>query len=95
MTALPFPVFTNPLHQSRSEFYANSFLEYHLPLATIKFRQGFGRLIRSKTDKGVFIVLDHRIVTKQYGNNFIQSLPNPKIKITSYKNIKHSITQWN
>ena len=94
MTALPFPVFTNPLHQSRSESYDNSFLEYHLPLATTKFRQGFGRLIRSKTDTGVFIVIDHRIVTKKYGRNFIESLPNPKLKITSYKNINHSISEW-
>ena len=94
MTALPFPVFTNPLHQSRSESYDNAFLEYHLPLATTKFRQGFGRLIRSKTDTGVFIVLDHRIVTKKYGKNFIESLPNPKLKITSYKNINFSIAEW-
>ncbi|MFL2664860.1 MAG: helicase C-terminal domain-containing protein [Dehalococcoidia bacterium] len=94
MTALPFPVFTNPLHQARSELFDNAFLSYHLPLATTKFRQGFGRLIRSKNDTGIFIVLDHRIATKKYGNNFLTSLPAPKIEISNYKNINYLINDW-
>jgi ATP-dependent DNA helicase DinG len=46
-----------------------------LPLAVIRFKQGFGRLIRSKTDRGIVLVLDHRVATKPYGRAFLRSLP--------------------
>ena len=54
----------------------NAFMEYSVPQAVIKFRQGFGRLIRRKTDRGVVLVLDSRIVRKYYGKLFLESLPN-------------------
>jgi ATP-dependent DNA helicase DinG len=57
----------------------NPFGEYSLPEAIIKFKQGFGRLIRSKTDTGIVVVLDKRIVTKPYGKQFLQQIPNCKI----------------
>jgi len=51
------------------------FFQYSVPMAVIKFKQGFGRLIRSREDKGVVVVFDRRIVTKKYGRVFLQSLP--------------------
>ena len=73
---LPFPVPSDPIVQARSEQYDNGFMGYLLPQAALKFRQGFGRLIRSTTDRGVVMVLDSRIVNSRYGKQFIDSLPN-------------------
>jgi ATP-dependent DNA helicase DinG len=53
----------------------NVFNEYSLPKAVVKFRQGFGRLIRSKTDFGAVVVLDPRIRTRRYGPKFLRSIP--------------------
>ena len=50
-------------------------MEYSVPQAIIKFKQGFGRLIRSKTDQGVVVCLDKRLITKTYGTHFLNSLP--------------------
>jgi Rad3-related DNA helicase len=52
-----------------------------LPEAVLKFRQGFGRLIRTKTDKGIIVVLDNRILNKQYGQMFLRSIPECPIEI--------------
>ncbi len=80
---LPFRVPTEPVLEARSEAIAaaggNSFMEYTVPQAVIKFRQGFGRLIRRKTDRGAVIVLDPRIVTKHYGKIFLRSLPDVQV----------------
>jgi len=76
---LPFRVPTEPIIQARTEQIeksgGNAFMEYTLPLAVIKFRQGFGRLIRRKSDRGAVVVLDNRILTKHYGKIFLKSLP--------------------
>jgi ATP-dependent DNA helicase DinG len=53
----------------------NAFMDYSLPSAVIRFRQGFGRLIRSRTDRGVAIVADRRVIVKRYGQWFRDSLP--------------------
>jgi len=74
ITRLPFPVPTDPVHAARSEQYEDAFSQYTLPQAAIRFKQGFGRLIRSRSDRGVVVVLDPRIVTRQYGETFLQSL---------------------
>ncbi len=84
---LPFEVPDKPLIEARldaiREAGGNPFAEFSLPEAIIKFKQGFGRLIRSKTDTGIVVVLDKRIVTKQYGKQFIEALPGCTIhKIT-------------
>lgn len=80
---LPFRVPTEPIQQARAEAIetagGNSFVEYTVPQAVIKFRQGFGRLIRRKTDRGVVVVLDRRIVTRFYGRKFLDSLPGVRI----------------
>ncbi|MHC5163374.1 MAG: helicase C-terminal domain-containing protein, partial [Planctomycetota bacterium] len=53
----------------------NPFFDYQLPMAIIKFKQGFGRLIRNKNDSGMVVVLDSRIVRKRYGHQFIAAIP--------------------
>lgn len=77
---LPFEVPTDPIIAARNdkirESGGNPFWEESLPAAIIKFKQGFGRLIRSKKDKGEIILLDRRILDKSYGSRFINSLPN-------------------
>ncbi|HSQ78268.1 MAG TPA: helicase C-terminal domain-containing protein, partial [Nitrospirota bacterium] len=61
--------------EARMELLKNPFFEYQVPQATLLFRQGFGRLIRTKTDKGAVAVLDSRIMTKNYGKWFLKSIP--------------------
>jgi len=75
LTKLPFDVPTDPLIAARSEMYEDSFQQYYLPEAILKFRQGFGRLIRTQSDRGVVAILDRRVLTKQYGRLFLESLP--------------------
>jgi len=79
MMKLPFPVPSDPLAAARSEMLEkegkNSFYNYSLPQAVIRFKQGFGRLIRSKSDQGKFIIFDNRILKKSYGKIFLNSLP--------------------
>ncbi|MHC4592821.1 MAG: ATP-dependent DNA helicase [Planctomycetota bacterium] len=79
LTKLPFHVFTDPLVRGRIGYLRNlgrdPFVHYTLPEAVISFRQGFGRLIRNRTDTGVILVTDKRIVTKAYGRSFLSSLP--------------------
>ena len=76
---LPFSSPDTPLEEARQEWMAargmNVFNEYSLPKAVVKFRQGFGRLIRSRTDFGAVVVLDPRIQTKRYGAKFLRSIP--------------------
>ena len=72
---LPFDVPSDPIITARSETFENPFQEYQIPEAILRFRQGFGRLIRTKSDRGVVAVLDSRIVNKQYGQLFLNSLP--------------------
>lgn len=76
---LPFISPDSPLEEARQEWMAargiNVFNEYSLPKAVVKFRQGFGRLIRSKTDFGAVVVLDPRIRTRRYGPKFLRSIP--------------------
>lgn len=75
ITKLPFEVPSDPIISARSELYEDSFNEYYLPEAILKFRQGFGRLIRTASDRGIVAILDRRVLTKQYGRMFLESLP--------------------
>ena len=87
ITKLPFAVPDHPLLEARlDEIRAgggNPFVEYQLPEAVIKFRQGFGRLIRTATDEGMVVVLDPRLETKPYGRMFVESLPEMPIERVS------------
>jgi len=76
---LPFAVPDDPLIEARMEKLKNPFWEYQVPQATLLFRQGFGRLIRTKTDKGAVAVLDSRIMTKSYGKLFMRSIPTCRV----------------
>jgi ATP-dependent DNA helicase DinG len=84
---LPFAVPNHPLVAGRVEQIrqqgGNPFFEYQLPSAIIKFKQGFGRLIRSKTDTGIVAVLDSRIVNKRYGQRFLSSIPQCRIEVVT------------
>jgi ATP-dependent DNA helicase DinG len=79
ITRLPFRVPSEPIQEARLEDLQsrgeNAFLGFTVPQAVLKFKQGFGRLIRSKTDRGIVAVLDGRILTKHYGKLFLRSLP--------------------
>ena len=82
---LPFAVPTDPIVAARSRFIEDnggrSFFDYSVPQAVISLKQGIGRLIRSKTDRGVIAILDPRLRTKSYGRDFLTSLP--RMRITS------------
>ncbi len=79
---LPFAVPDRPLLAGRLEQIrrqgGNPFFDYQLPSAIIKFKQGFGRLIRSKTDSGIVVILDSRVVTRRYGSRFLSAIPKCK-----------------
>jgi ATP-dependent DNA helicase DinG len=82
---LPFAVPDQPLLAGRlqriKEQGGNPFCDYQLPSAIIKFKQGFGRLIRSKTDTGIVVILDSRVINKRYGQKFLTAIPKCKVKI--------------
>jgi len=79
VTKLPFRVPSEPVLEARAEAIAqaggNSFMQYSVPQAVIKLRQGFGRLIRRRSDWGTVVVLDNRLIRKYYGKAFLKSLP--------------------
>jgi len=79
MTRLPFWPPDSPIFEAKGRMYESQgrdpFRELHLPEAIIRFKQGFGRLIRTKEDHGAVILLDDRVIRKQYGKSFLKSLP--------------------
>ncbi len=60
----------------------NPFMDYQLPEAILRFRQGFGRLIRSQSDTGIVVILDPRVVRKHYGRRFLESLPPTRVEVS-------------
>ena len=94
MARLPFPVPTDPIVAARSEKFEDGFLEYSIPEAVQRFRQGFGRLIRSQTDRGVFVILDNRIVTKNYGVKFQRALPKCTVRRISTERLFPLLESW-
>jgi len=94
MARLPFSVPDDPVFQSRSELYDDPFNEYAVPQAVLRFKQGFGRLIRRKTDRGVMIVLDGRIHSKAYGQAFLRSLPTCTLQRMPVVQMPSLIGEW-
>ena len=91
---LPFGVPTEPVFAARSELYEDSFDEYAVPQAIIRLKQGFGRLIRTRTDKGVVVILDRRIVSRAYGKAFLSSLPPVPLKTCRLLDVPAEIKAW-
>ena len=91
---LPFSVPTNPIFAARSETFEDPFNEYALPQTAFRFKQGFGRLIRSKSDRGVMVVLDSRLVTKNYGQVFLKSLPSCRVERGPSRNLPNAVKGW-
>jgi DNA polymerase-3 subunit epsilon/ATP-dependent DNA helicase DinG len=94
ITRLPFAVPTDPIFAARSETFDEPFNEYSVPDAILKFRQGFGRLIRTKADRGVVAVFDKRLLTKQYGQMFLQSLPECTVRRGPYADLAKAAAAW-
>src|SRR3954468_4058417 len=85
ITRLPFAVPDHPLIEAKLELIeergGDPFSEYSLPEAILKLRQGVGRLIRTKSDRGIIVILDNRVITKPYGRAFLRALPKCPVKI--------------
>lgn len=98
MVRLPFSSPEEPIFKTQADRLTkqgiNSFTALSLPEAILRFRQGFGRLIRSSTDRGVFIVLDRRIESKSYGKEFIRALPDIPVKKVSLEDMVLDLEHW-
>lgn len=96
---IPFKVPSDPVTEAIIEHITaqgkNSFTEYQVPEAVIKFKQGIGRLIRSKSDSGTITILDNRIINKKYGRYFIESIPTKNINVIGKTAILKDITTKN
>jgi len=96
ITRLPFAVPDNPVMEARFDFMRrqglNPFNDYQVPSAILMFKQGFGRLIRTKKDRGIVTVLDKRILAMSYGKRFLNSLPSCS-RTDSLKSVKIFINQ--
>jgi DNA polymerase-3 subunit epsilon/ATP-dependent DNA helicase DinG len=91
---LPFSVPDDPLVQGRAERYDDPFVEFQLPQAALRLRQGFGRLIRTKTDYGAVVLLDRRVVTKDYGEVLLDSLPDARTEHLPLDDIAARVSAW-
>ena len=91
---LPFGVPSDPIIAARSETFEDPFSQYSLPEAILRFRQGFGRLIRTQYDRGIVAVFDRRLLTKRYGRLFIESLPDSEVRSGPLAELPRTAVQW-
>ena len=91
---LPFDVPSDPIIAARSETFERAFNEYTVPEAILRFRQGFGRLIRSRSDRGAVVILDRRVLTKSYGKMFLDSLPACTLRQLPLEQIPRAAARW-
>lgn len=95
---LPFSPPDEPLTEAKCRLIekrgGNPFYEYSLPEAVLRFKQGFGRLIRSETDKGIIVIFDKRIITAKYGKFFLESIPKISIKNGTINDLVKIIQSW-
>jgi DNA polymerase-3 subunit epsilon/ATP-dependent DNA helicase DinG len=94
ITRLPFAVPSDPVFAARSESFDEPFNEYMVPDAILRLRQGFGRLIRTKSDKGVVVILDRRVLSKAYGREFLNSLPACTTSQAPLSQIGPAVRRW-
>jgi len=94
LVRLPFAVPSDPIVAARSETFDDPFHYYQVPDAILRFRQGFGRLIRSKTDRGVVVVMDKRVTSKSYGRLFLESLPECTVQQAPLMNLAQAAKAW-
>ena len=98
ITKLPFDVPSEPLIAARMEKIkqsgGNPFMDYAVPEAIIKFRQGFGRLIRHKEDFGAVVVCDNRLSRMKYGTHFLESLPVPAKVFHDQSELLAGLREW-
>jgi len=91
---LPFSVPSDPIFAARAETFDQPFLEYAVPETILRFLQGFGRLIRTRTDRGVVAIFDKRLLTKSYGPLFVESLPDPTVRRGSVALLPKAAAEW-
>jgi len=91
---LPFDVPSDPVFAARAETFDDPFLEYAVPEAVLRFLQGFGRLIRTRTDRGIVVVFDRRLISKAYGRVFIDSLPGPTVRRGPLTMLPRAAREW-
>jgi predicted DnaQ family exonuclease/DinG family helicase len=91
---LPFSVPDDPLVQGRAERYDDPFVQFQLPQAALRLRQGFGRLIRTKTDYGAVVLLDRRVVIRDYGEVLLGSLPDARTEHLPINGIAARVSAW-
>ena len=94
MARLPFAVPSDPVYKARSELFDQPFEQYALPQAILRFKQGFGRLIRRKTDRGVMVVLDRRFRSRKYGDAIVRSLPSCELRELPLRDMAGEVTAW-
>ncbi len=94
ITRLPFAVPTDPIFAARSELFDDPFNEYMVPRAVLRFKQGFGRLIRSWSDRGAVVILDRRVQSKSYGRVFLDSLPRCTVKRGGLRQMPQEVVSW-
>ena len=94
MVRLPFPVPSEPVFAARSEQVRDSFGGYALPLAALRLKQGFGRLIRRSSDRGAVVILDNRISSRDYGKSFLEVLPRAAMFTGHVSVVGERIQEW-
>jgi predicted DnaQ family exonuclease/DinG family helicase len=94
ITRLPFSVPSDPVFAARSELFEEPFIDYAVPQAVLRFKQGFGRLIRSAEDRGACIVLDRRVISRRYGSSFVASLPECEYLVGETDQVAAATAEW-
>ncbi|HEV2034021.1 MAG TPA: helicase C-terminal domain-containing protein [Candidatus Dormibacteraeota bacterium] len=94
MVRLPFPVPTEPVYAARAEQVRDAFIQLALPQAALRLKQGFGRLIRRSTDRGAVVILDNRILGRDYGKAFLDVLPPASRFVGPAGEIADQVGQW-
>ncbi|MFQ5577967.1 MAG: ATP-dependent DNA helicase, partial [Anaerolineae bacterium] len=91
---IPFAVPSDPIFQARSETFDDAFNQYSIPEAILHFRQGFGRLIRTRSDRGVVVIMDRRVLSKGYGQAFVESLPEATLRQGLASDLPAAAAEW-